>query len=908
MLKKKALSRAIAATSLLGSATIPAIANAQQVIEEIVVTAQKRAESIQDVPIAVSAFSQSELEYRQIDTAVDLQNYVPNMNYVGGGDYSIRGVGAAVGGTTGDVGVGVHINNIPIIVNRTTTGELYDLERVEVLRGPQGTLYGRNATGGVVNFLVAKPDFNEVSGSITTEVGSFDSIKFQGYVNLPASEVLAFRLAGSFLQRDGYTENLATGNDIDGRDQWSTRFSMTFAPTDEIESTLMWEHFEEDSSRNGGARRFCVNDPGPSTVGSTPVNSAAARLYLSRGCAEGSVYDPAAYDNANSVATFGGRYAFLLGLVPGDVFANQPQSTDPREVSYYFDPEYLAENDFVSWDTRFDLTNELQLNLLMGWAEDKSDTRSGSEEANIGFVSSPLTPGGIFTDYQGGPASGIRTLQTTDNYTEQFSTELRLQSDFDSPVNFNLGAFYLDVERHNTLFISTNSTSLFALASGAPLYFDTNPDPRDSDYNGHQYFVSQTPYQLESKALFGEVYWDINDSLKLTAGLRYSDDEKQTDIVPILLFIPQGANGIGTAGHPPTGPSSIRPQSVDFQENTGRIVLDWRPDVEFSDDTLIYASYSTGYKAGGFNSPDDPADSQSFTPYLPEFVKAFEIGTKNVFAGGRNTVNLTAFYYDYEDYQISFIEQFSARNTNVDAEVLGLELETSFEVVDNLILSANVGWQDSEIKGGTSVDPFDRLQDQPGLTYLVTPQNGCVVETAALEPLIALINVGAVPASILANAAAGPNDDICEGAYAGPGNPLAPFGVDITPSAGVPTDVKGNELPNLPRLSYTLGASYTFPVGNWEATLRGDYSWKDDSYTSHFNGENYELQSWRNANLSFVMQNFDMGLAVHVFAKNVLNDDDTVIGYDLSGQGLGLARNATLLDPRLFGVSVRYDF
>ncbi len=869
-----------------------------QMLEEIIVTAQKRAESIQDVPIAISAFSPTDMDELQIDTGIDLQNYVPNMTYTGTGDYSIRGVGAAVGGTTGDVGVGIHLNNVPIIVNRTTTGELFDLERVEVLRGPQGTLYGRNATGGVVNFITAKPEFDSFSGSVFAEYGSYDTNKLSGHVNIPATDWLAIRLAGSYLSREGYTENVATGNDVDGRDLWSARLSVKFAPTENLESTLVWERTSEDDTRNNGTRRLCIKDEGPTMIGSTPVTSEAAQLYLSRGCSTGSVYGADAFQNVNSVATFGGRYAYLLGLVPGDTFAGQTQPLEPREASYYQDPEFVMDNDFVSWDTQWNMTDELQLNLLLGWAEDTLDTRTGSHEAEIGFADTPLTPGGIYNDFQGGPGAGIRTLTMDDRHTEQYSAELRLQSDFEGPINFNLGAFYFNVERLNTLFISTNSTSLFARASGLPLYFDTNADPKITDYGGHQYFASRTPYELDSRALFGEVYWDFNEEMKLTVGLRYTDDQKETDVVPVLLFVPEGENGPGTPGHPTTGPSSIQQQSVDFQEWTGRIVLDWRPNLSFTDDTLFYASVSSGYKSGGFNSPDDPTDGQTFTPYQPEYVNAFEVGTKNVFGDGRAIVNLSAFYYDYQDYQISFIEQFSARNTNVDATVFGVEMDASVELIDNLVLNGTVGWLDTEIHGGNSIDPFDRIQGQEGLTYLVSPQSGCVVPTAQLEPMINLINAGIVPASVLANASPGPGNDICEGGIPG-----------IEPSAGVAANVEGNELPNSPPLSYALGASYTMQLGSdWNAMLRADYSWKDDSYTSHFNGESYELKAWQNANVSLIFDNIDMGVSVQLFAKNVLNDDDTVVGYDISGQGLGLVRTATLLDPRLYGVNVRYTF
>lgn len=904
----------------------------QSIIEEIVVTAQRKEESAQTVPIALSAFSTQDMNVKKIESGIDLQNYVPNLSYTGGSgiDFSIRGVGAAVGGTTGDNGVGVHINNIPIVV-QSAGREIYDLERLEVLRGPQGTLYGRNATGGVINYLWAKPDLDEQTGSVFLEYADPTSTKASGHFNLPISETLAMRFSGLVFNRDGYTTNVATGNDVDGRDEWSLRWSTLWEPTENMRFTFMAQHSEEDSTRNGGTSTQCFNDPGPTTIGSTSVTNTTAQLFLSRGCEQGSVYDDEAFGNFNSVATFGGRYAYLLsvngslpGLVPGDVFANQTRYTDPRENSYYIDPEYIAETDFLSFDSQFYLSDTLQLNVLMGWQEDKLDTRTGSEEASTPFgitaVTPPPEPGatfGVFTDAQGGVASGVRTLTTTDNYTEQFSTELRLQSDLDGPFNFNLGAFIYNVERENILFISTNSTTIFAAVSGLPLYFDTSPDPRTSDYDGHQYFVTRTPYELDSQAIFGEAYFDISDTVRLTAGFRYTKDEKVTDSTPVLLFIPEGANGIGTAGHPTTGSASIREQSVDFDEWTGRLLMDWAP----RDNTLIYASIATGYKSGGFNSPDDPSSSASFSPYDPETVTSFEIGTKNLFFDGRFQFNANMFFMDYKDYQVSFVEQFSARNTNVDAEVLGMEIEMALEPIDNLLLTANIGLLDSEIQNGTAIDPFDRIQGQAGLTYLVTPQTGCVVQTAALEPLIALINGGFVPPEILANAGPGSTatstpdpDDICENAYSGAinpygnPNPLFGSGVDIEATPGIQANVEGNELPNSPPLSYNLSAAYTIASDNWDTTIRADYAWKDDTYTSHFNGENYELRSWQNANIVLNFENVSTGLGIQVFAKNVLNDDDTIVGYDLSGQGLGLGRNVTYLDPRVVGASVSYEF
>src|SRR5690606_32595329 len=201
------------------------------------------------------------------------------------------------------------------------------------------------------------------------------------------------------------------------------------------------------------------------------------------------------------------------------------------------------------------------------------------------------------------------------------SLELRLQSDFEGPLNFNIGALSYDVERETHTFVSTNATTLFLTAGGAGycatlglpagcVYFDENPTP---DYSGHQYFDTWTPYQLESTALFAEVYYDMADDLKLTVGLRYTDDEKERVARNQLLLNPVGAGGVGTGGYPP---GASRLDQVDFQETTGRIVLDWMPDLAFSESTLIYGSFSRGYKSGGFNSPE--AGMSAITPYEPE--------------------------------------------------------------------------------------------------------------------------------------------------------------------------------------------------------------------------------------------------------------------------------------------------
>jgi outer membrane receptor protein involved in Fe transport len=578
----------LAIGALLGATTSVAFtAQAQQTIalEEIIVTAQKRAESIQDVPIAVSAFSAENLEQQRLDGAYDLQNAVPNLVFSGGigstPNFSIRGVGSANGiGSTGDSGVLPHHNNVPLTVSRVGVADFYDVERVEILRGPQGTLYGRNATGGVLNVISAKPDLDNFSASTSLEIADYDTRKAKGHVNIPMGGMFGLRLAGSYLKRDGYTDNIATGNDIDSRDLWSGRVTLAFQPTDNFRTYVLYERFEEDDSRSGGAKTLCIKDPGPASVGAVPVNNAAARNYLSRGCLQGSIYQPAAFGTVNSVATFGGMFSTVLGLTTGDTFAGQSADPDLRRASAYMDPSYDATNELIELESQWDIVDGLTLSFLASYTSDVAIAAGGSQESDIGFNPSAITPGGIYVDPQGGPGKGVRTLSYSSNDDIQRTGELRLQSSFDSAVNFNVGIFALNLERETVTFTSTNATNAFHQASGNASYYDPTPGIPVSGL-GHNYFYVYTPYELESQAVFGELYWQLTDTLKLTVGARYTEDEKSRVYYPVNLLSPVGQGGV--VGAPGWDESRLLPEKIKSNDTTGRVTLDWK----VSDDTFV---------------------------------------------------------------------------------------------------------------------------------------------------------------------------------------------------------------------------------------------------------------------------------------------------------------------------------
>lgn len=202
--------------------------------DEIIATAQKKEERISDVPIAMSAFSAQALDDYKIEGGSELLRAIPNVNFSKNNfsmyNFSIRGIGTKATSASSDPGVVINFNNTPLVRNRLFEAEFFDMQRIEVLRGPQGTLYGRNATGGVVNLVSALPR-DQYEANIKAEVGNYKSRRLSGFLNLPLREELSVRLAGAMMKRDGYDYNRHTGERVNGRDLWSTRTSVTLKPS-----------------------------------------------------------------------------------------------------------------------------------------------------------------------------------------------------------------------------------------------------------------------------------------------------------------------------------------------------------------------------------------------------------------------------------------------------------------------------------------------------------------------------------------------------------------------------------------------------------------------------------------------------------------------------------------------------
>jgi iron complex outermembrane receptor protein len=964
-------------------------------VEGLIVTAQKREENIQDVPIAMSAFSQETLTERQVAGGPDLITQIPNMSFTKTNftSYSIqiRGIGTQAISATTDPAVAVAFNNTPFVRNRFFEQEFYDLERLEVLRGPQGTLYGRNATAGVVNLISAKPKFT-YQAKASADVANYSSTRLEGMVNFPLVEdMVALRIAGAWTKREGFATNQMTGAQIDGRDLWSTRLSLRFEPTDWVSANFIWEHFEENDDRLRSGKQLCKKDPAPSSIEGIPIASGggvfADQTYLSQGCLPVSLYSAEAFQTPNGYALpFYGPTSGLGNPVFANVdpYLNATQSRDLRVIESSVEPDYRAKSDIAELQIAIDIGDHLTLNSETSYNVDslfslqdynRFTTTPGAFQYSPTAQSGSVAPDGVFCDPQLGCSDRLLLVDLSTSDSTQFSQELRLGSDFDGPINFSLGANFLRHDALDKYYVFINSLSLFAsnvsgdyvpgvtdnadcqgaylmggtrapgpIGNIAPvpdpslaysvngcIYIDPNPIESLND-QGRNYFLSQNPYKLISYAVFGEIYYEVAPGLKITGGLRFTVDRKQAPQIPSWLL------ARGTSGPYPVALTVDQ----EWREPTGRLAIDWKPVLSFTDETLVYASYAHGYKAGGANPPPPvlvqygPV-AQEILPdtFGPEFVDAFEVGTKNTLLDGALTLNLTGFYYDYKGYQTSEIRNRSAVNSNFDAEVWGAEVEADWRVTEALRLGFKGGYNGTRIgEGQGAVDLMDRTAGHVGPDG---KPDWMVIRPFPTIPSNCILPVRVVTAGNEINA----NGNSCVDAYYNNFDPItaAPYDPSITdytverdgagnilgpayatyegfdPSTapnngrGFTKQLGGNELPNAPNYTATVTADYTMPLrGDWMLTLHGDYHYQGESWARVFNSDPYDrIEAFSTANLSGIFTNEDAGWKVMAYVKNIF-DETAITGAFLNSDDTGLTTNVFLTEPRLYGVRITKDF
>ncbi len=363
-------------------AAAPAPSTSGASLETVTVTSSKIGGDVQNIPISITALSQEQLTQTQTAGGPDLVKQVPNLTFTKtnftGYSITIRGIGTQAISVTTDPALAVALNDMPFIRNHFFEQEFYDLSQAEVLRGPQGTLYGRNATAGVVNLVTAKPS-DQFEAMVSGELGNYDQRRFEGMINLPVvDDRLDIRLAGEWTKRQGYSFNELTDQRIDGRDLWSGRVTIGFKPFSNVQTTLVWEHFSEDDDRMRTAKQLCKTDPIPTEINGTPVvieygGPFAPGNQLSQGCQMSSLYSPDAFEVPNGFSL--PYYSELSGLyvpVRGyfDPYASTTQSQNLRVIESSLEPIYKAKNDTLEFNTDYTITPTLTLTAQTGYSHD----------------------------------------------------------------------------------------------------------------------------------------------------------------------------------------------------------------------------------------------------------------------------------------------------------------------------------------------------------------------------------------------------------------------------------------------------------------------------------------------------------------------------------------------------------
>ncbi len=957
----------VASASVIAFVALPAAAQQAQSgdtgIEEIVVTAQRTAQSLQDVPIAVTAFDATALQRQQINNPLDIQLTLPNITFTKGNftgsSFTIRGIGDLCVGVTCDSATAIHAEGMPLFATRLFEAEFFDLERVEVLRGPQGTLFGRNATGGVVNFVNAKPKMDAIHAAGEIEYGNFDSLRLKGMFNLPITDNLAVRVAGTYLRRDGFTTNVFNNTRIDGRDLYAIRGSIRWQPTENTTIDAMAYYFRENDDRSRIQKQLCQTDPtgvlgclparrdfGFINANSTFVGTLASREFLT----------------TQGGAGFG---ALALGSLYGTDpynFAGNTNPPDLRQVRTDNVPTYFAEEEQYMLRIQHDfgsikaqVTGMYQSNAVdssvdynlsvfnpaVARAALTTATAVSAAIPGLANVVNAVSSGNNFCtslpEETGlGSYGGFRTCSATPQDFDRSNQIVRgktleaiVSSEFDGKFNFLVGGIYVNtVLPENSYYVNSWGIDYLVGVLGAA----------NRGFLGTPFFRNNTArFTLESYGVFGEAYYNITDTVKITAGLRYNHDDKYVRARSTLasFFVPFGTQGsvfnspaaAGFDGDPNRAgvqPFSVR--SVSFSEVTGRAVIDW----QITDDNLLYASYSRGYKSGGINPPLQPIFAVPDT-FTPEFIDAFEIGSKNSFFDGKLRANLTAFYYKYKGLQLSRITARTSVNDNVDANVWGLEGEFIFQPTKRLAFNVNASYLNTEVASDKFLanprDPSGGRSDAVIIKDISNGSNCAVVNNgsggqAATRTFVgnanAAINAGAIPGLQAGAGLRAPTDFPADsGLPAGVGGAFSFCGVLQALSAGtsfqmlpegVTTNLRGNELPQAPQVKVSLGAQYTFPVGDDMSFIpRVDIAHTGASFGNIFNGAINRVPAYTVINAQMQFNGKDDKWYVRAFVQNLTNNN-AITGLYVTDQSSGLFTNVFTLEPRRYGLAAGFRF
>ncbi|MEH6608892.1 MAG: TonB-dependent receptor [Halioglobus sp.] len=658
-----------------------------QMLEEVIVTAQKRAESLQDVPISVSAVQGEKLQSAGIANMAALADYVPNLHIASASvntNIYMRGIGSG-NNQAFEQSVGMYIDGIYMGRGRQYRAGFVDVERVEVLRGPQGTLFGKNTVAGAVNITTASADpGEELNGEIAASVESYDGRVYEGYLSGSLSDTFGARVAFKYRETDGYVENTLLDEDEGQIEEANIRISLAWLPTDDL--SVNFKYTNTDFERTGA----------PS----------ATQLYL----------DPAgrAADFPN-LGTFG-----TLGYLLTDVFYPEIVEESQKDFSTYKDNGYgQSQADGIG----------------IGKNPDSNDENFNTYALNMDYDIGGMTITSVtgWTDYQYVDGVDVDWLplqfihRDDDQEFDQFSQELRFTSPGGEFFDYVAGGYYesseLSFDRRVTIDVNVDGLVPQLLGLPSALLISTG------GLYGPEQIARNHIYELDSEswAVFGQGTFNLTDTFRVTVGLRYTKEEKEVETQQFL------SDTITGVGEPSNSYFAALVQASEFNTYAYNIEDDrktdkWIPSVnvqwDVGEDTMLYATFSQGFKSGGFTSADDgepggivqgtlpcgPNPDLTITiencydPTVPnsdfefddETVDAFELGGKHTLLEGGMTINWALFYTVYDNLQTSIFKGvgFQVKNA-ASSEVYGLEVDAQWQATDNLRLGGNFAWLDA---------------------------------------------------------------------------------------------------------------------------------------------------------------------------------------------------------------------
>ncbi|NJC05158.1 iron complex outermembrane receptor protein [Sphingomonas kaistensis] len=639
-------------------------------IEEVVVTARRRDENLQDTPIAISAFSAQVLEDRQVLQTQDLERITPSLQFKPAGQLSgnsassvvfIRGVGQVDPTAAVDPGVGIYLDEV--YLGRAVGGaiDFGDIAGVEVLRGPQGTLFGRNTIGGAILVRTREPEVGSFSGRGRLRLGGDDLAEGFLALNLPIASTMAARVAGGFRKRDGYVIRAFDGKDLGNENGYSLNGAFKWEPSAAFKTFLRADYSKREE--NGAPFVFAgINEQAP----------VAAIASVAAGCPGATIpFAPIAPGNPR----FGAP--------------NVPLINDVRCAN-----DFQARGDFVNGG------NAPVMSMSEVWGVANTATLRLSDALLAKSI----------TAYRKTDSRGVRdadntplTLITTDvgSESKQFSQEVQLQADFGT-VSGIVGGYYFreTTDERATVFLAfpPSPPVITSLLAGGP-------GSRD---------LQVSRLRTNSLAAFGELTWAPIERLEVTGGLRYTTDRKfyQGTVLNLFPATQPDPNPLPTLATTQGGPLFIfnTPNRRKFSALTGSASVQYR----WSDALSTYLSYARSFKSGGFNTRYNAATPNNLpVPFADEKVTSYEAGVKTNI--GRLRFNVAAFSANYDDIQLIFRQGVVPLLFNAGkARIRGLEAEANYRTSFGLSFDAGLSLLDDKIK---SITPI------PGATATVTPND-----------------------------------------------------------------------------------------------------------------------------------------------------------------------------------------